>query len=95
MNDGASNVALTVSGTTGVATATGLIGVVNEYSTVIGLALSLISICMALFFHYRTSKWRAQQSAQDLKTLRAEIIAELKKDQDSNAEGKSNSDKNP
>ena len=81
MNDTASNVALTVSGTTGVATATGLIGIVNEYSTVIGLGLSLLSIIMAMFFHYRTDKWRKRQDAQDLKILRAEIIAELRSDQ--------------
>lgn len=82
MNDNASNVALTVSGTTGVATATGLIGVVNEYATIIGLVLSLTSICMALFFHFRTAKWRKHQDAQDRKALRAEIIKELKEDQD-------------
>ncbi len=84
MNDNASNVALTVSGTTGVATATGLIGIVNEYSTVIGLGLSIVSICMALFFHYRTGKWRNQQDAQYREILRAEIIAEIKRDQRNN-----------
>lgn len=80
MNDNAANVALTVSGTTGVATATGLIGIVNEYSTVIGLGLSILSIGMALFFHYRTDKWRREQDAKDREILRAEIIAQIKAD---------------
>lgn len=80
MNDNASNVALTVSGTTGVATATGLIGIVNEYSTVIGLGLSLMSICMALFFHFRTDKWRKQQDAQNIEALRAEITKQILED---------------
>ncbi len=77
MNDNASNVALTVSATTGAVTATGWVGVVNDYSAVIGLFLSAFSILVALFFHYKTAKWRRHQDAIDRKALRDEIIAEL------------------
>lgn len=76
----ASNVALTVSGATGVVTATGIVGTINEYATVIGLSLSAVSIIVALIFNYRTDKWRREQTTKDREALRNEIIDELKRD---------------
>lgn len=80
MNDNASNTSLAISGTTGVATATGLIGTVNEYAIIIGLGISLLSLMVGFYFHVQTVNWRKEQSAKDTEKLRANIIEELNRD---------------
>ena len=59
----AGNVALIVSGTSGI----GVVTVVNEYAVLIGLALSVISIIIAVIFHIRADRWRRKIYLEEVK----------------------------
>jgi choline-glycine betaine transporter len=68
------NGALLTSGAGGIVTA------INEYSIIIGLSLTLISIIIGLIFHIRADRWRKQESARNRAELTREIMKELEKE---------------
>ena len=73
----ATNTAMTVSAASASATTgASFIGMINEYAIVLGLALTVLSLLVGVYFNVQTMKWRRQQDGKRIAAAVAEALAE-------------------
>lgn len=69
------NAGTAVIGLTTTATA---VAAINEYATVISLALTALGLCIGLYFHLAERRYKRRQEKDQLAVLRQQIRAEMK-----------------
>lgn len=78
----ATNTAMGVSGASaGATTGASLIGVINEYAVVLGLALTVLSLLVAVYFNIQTMRWRRQQDDARIAAAVAEALQGIEQQQ--------------
>ena len=78
----ATNIAMGVSGASaGVTTAASLADFINEYAVLIGLALTVISLLVGIYFNIQTIKWRRQQDDARIAAAVAEALQGIEQQQ--------------
>lgn len=71
----ATNTAMTVSATAGSATTgASVVGMINEYAVVLGLALTVLSLLVGVYFNVQTMKWRRKQDEERIAAAVAEAL---------------------
>lgn len=73
----ATNTAMTVSAASASATTgASFVGMINEYAIVLGLALTVLSLLVGVYFNVQTMKWRRQQDEERIAAAVAAALAE-------------------
>lgn len=78
----ATSASVTASVITGTATATGTLETINHYAPLIGLSLTVFSLCLAVVFfiigHKRDSRRITLDNKQIKETIREQVVSEMK-----------------
>lgn len=78
----ATNTAMTVSAASASATTgASFIGMINEYAIVLGLALTVLSLLVGVYFNVQTMKWRRQQDDARIAAAVAEALQGIEQQQ--------------